>query len=158
MAGADLAAAAKADPATTVTSCCCPIVLMNSLLSWHCWLLGLQVFKEVVVGTKLDGEAGMQAWKNCLDFGPVDGTDPIKLLDEELAAQTGNDSETTIAILPTVRVNNRQYRGVLEPPSVLRAICAGFPTGNEPSVCNEEWVSDNECRQGNEGWTACNSG
>ncbi|WIA30662.1 hypothetical protein OEZ86_000736 [Tetradesmus obliquus] len=117
-----------------------------------------QVFKSVVEGTKLAGDAGLKAWKNCLDFGDVSSSDPIKMLDEELAAQTGNDAETTIAILPTVQVNARQYRGVLEAPSVLRAICTGFPTGNEPAVCNEEWVSDNECKEGNEGWTACNSG
>jgi hypothetical protein len=60
--------------------------------------------------------------------------------------------------MPTVRVNAKQYRGTLEAPAVLRAICSGFPTGSEPSVCNEEWVSDNECTVGSEGWTACNSG
>lgn len=85
----------------------------------------LQVFKEVAANTKLAGDSGMKAWKDCLDFGNLDGSDPIKMLDDELAAQTGEDAETTIAIMPTVRVNKRQYRGALEAPSVLRAICAG---------------------------------
>eukprot|EP00878_Enallax_costatus_P034447 GHUV01038194.1.p1 GENE.GHUV01038194.1~~GHUV01038194.1.p1 ORF type:complete len:492 (+),score=107.81 GHUV01038194.1:754-2229(+) len=116
-----------------------------------------KVFKEVVTNTRLAGDTGMKAWKDCLDFGKLDGTDPIKMLDEELAAQTGEDAESTIAIMPTVRVNKRQYRGALEAPSVLRAICAGYPTGVEPSVCNEEWVSDNECKEGNDGYLACNS-
>lgn len=116
------------------------------------------MFKDVVVGSKMAGDGGYKAWKDCLDFGSPDGTGPIKLLDEELAAQTGDDSESTIAILPTVRVNQRQYRGALDSPSVLRAICSGFPEGSEPTVCNEEWVSDNECRPGNEGWEACNNG
>lgn len=116
------------------------------------------MFRDVAAGTKLDGDGGLRAWQDCLDFGGPSGTGPVRLLDEELAAQTGADSETTIAIMPTVRVNARQYRGVLDAPGVLRAICAGFPTGQEPSVCNEEWVSDNECREGGEGWEACNNG
>lgn len=79
----------------------------------------------MVVGSKLAGDSGIKAWKDCLDFGKLDGSDPIKMLDEELAAQTGEDAESTIAIMPTVRVNKRQYRGALEAASVLRAICAG---------------------------------
>lgn len=117
-----------------------------------------QVFKEVVVGSKLAGDAGLKSWHDCLDIGKADGTDKIPLLDEELKAQTGSDTESTIAIMPTVRVNGKQYRGTLDGPSVLRAVCSGFPTGMEPTVCNEEWVSDNECKVGGEGWNACNSG
>lgn len=79
----------------------------------------------MATNTKLAGDTGLKAWKDCLDFGRLDGTDPIKILDEELAAQTGEDAESTIAIMPTVKVNKRQYRGALEAPSVLRAICAG---------------------------------
>jgi hypothetical protein len=63
-----------------------------------------------------------------------------------------------IAILPTVRINHKQYRGALESASVLRALCASFPAGHEPSVCNEDWVSENECEEGSTGWQACNSG
>lgn len=117
-----------------------------------------QVFKEVTTGTKLAGDAGLKSWHDCLDIGKADGTDKIPLLDEELKAQTGSDTESTIAIMPTVRVNGKQYRGTLDGPSVLRAVCSGFPTGLEPAVCNEEWVSDNECKIGGEGWNACNSG
>jgi hypothetical protein len=34
-----------------------------------------------------------------------------------------------------VVINDVQYRGRLEPSSVLRAICAGFEEGTEPQVC-----------------------
>jgi hypothetical protein len=34
-----------------------------------------------------------------------------------------------------VVINSVQYRGRLEPSSVLRAICAGFEEGTEPQVC-----------------------
>jgi hypothetical protein len=145
-----------------------------------------------------------------------------------LQVQTGNSSESTVAMLPTVRVNQKQYRGQLEAASVLRALCSrwgpatwlagaaawqaarclphgcshtllppgrramclppapqlpkralplnpksmspphptapaarrlprSFPVGSEPSVCNERWVSDNECAAGSEGDKACNS-
>lgn len=117
-----------------------------------------QVFKEVTANTKLAGDGGLKSWHDCLDIGSTSGTDKVKLLDEELKSQTGGDTESTIAIMPTVRVNGKQYRGTLDGPSVLRAVCSGFPTGMEPPVCNEEWVSDNECKIGGEGWNACNSG
>ena len=54
--------------------------------------------------------------------------------------------------------NKKQYRGALDAPGVIRGICAAFPEGTEPSMCNENWVSDNECTEGSEGWLACNSG
>jgi hypothetical protein len=80
------------------------------------------------------------------------------MLDEELAAQTGDGGESTVAILPTVRINKKQYRGNLGAGSVLRALCAAFPTGSEPAVCTETWVSEDECAEGGDGWRACSSG
>lgn len=82
-------------------------------------------------------------------------------MDEELASQTGGGQSNTsaVAILPTVRINGRQYRGALEAGAVLRALCAAFPAGREPPrVCNARWVSEDECAEGGEGWRACNNG
>ena len=40
-----------------------------------------------------------------------------------------------VYILPTIRINNGQYRGKLSYTEVLRAICAGFTKNAEPKVC-----------------------
>jgi hypothetical protein len=39
-----------------------------------------------------------------------------------------------ILLLPTVIVNQHQYRGRLDVPSILRALCAGFSETTEPQV------------------------
>lgn len=58
-----------------------------------------------------------------------------------------------VFILPTVRINNGQYRGKLAYAEVLRAICAGFSYGAEPSVCMQE----DTCREGSQPDTDCKS-
>ncbi|GBF87811.1 vacuolar-sorting receptor-like protein [Raphidocelis subcapitata] len=117
---------------------------------------------DAVAGPNVGGPEGRAAWLACIETGSDYSDSPIPLLDAELAAQVGSDDDSsdggTVAILPTVRVAGRQYRGGLSPGSVLRALCAAFPAGGEPSVCNEAWVSEDECREGAEGWLACKSG
>ena len=48
----------------------------------------------------------------------------------------GNDQwgNGKILLLPTVIVNKHQYRGRLDVPSILRALCAGFSESTEPEV------------------------
>ena len=48
----------------------------------------------------------------------------------------GNDQwgNGKILLLPTVIVNKHQYRGRLDVPSILRALCAGFSESTEPQV------------------------
>jgi hypothetical protein len=117
-----------------------------------------QVF-DAVAGTNVGSPEGRKQWRQCIDTGSDASTAPIPLLDRELQAQTGDDkAQSTVAILPTIRIQGKQYRGNLEAGGVLRAVCAAFPTGAEPPVCNEPWVSEDECLEGNEGWQACNSG
>lgn len=107
----------------------------------------------------MGGPEGRAAWQKCADIGRSGATGAIPMLDEELKGQTGGEGgESTVAILPTVRINGKQYRGNLEAGSVLRALCAGFPSGSEPAVCTETWVSEDECAPGGDGWRACNSG
>ncbi|EFJ42092.1 hypothetical protein VOLCADRAFT_119519 [Volvox carteri f. nagariensis] len=97
-------------------------------------------------------EAAYQAasktkWEACsTNFTETDGIIPI--LEEELMAQFGNNTTPPIkpvVIEPTIRINGAQYRGSLKAGAVLRALCAAFPTGHEPDICNENWVSDDEC-------------
>ena len=51
-------------------------------------------------------------------------------------AEQGNDQwgNGKILLLPTIIVNKHQYRGRLDVPSVLRALCAGFSETTEPQV------------------------
>lgn len=42
-----------------------------------------------------------------------------------------------VFILPTIRINGVQYRGKMATAEVLRAICAGFSTGNMPQACSK---------------------
>ena len=58
-----------------------------------------------------------------------------------------------VFILPTIRINNGQYRGKLAYAEVLQAICAGFSYGAEPSVCMQE----DTCREGSQPDTDCKS-
>ena len=59
-----------------------------------------------------------------------------------------------VYILPTIRINNGQYRGKLSYTEVLRAICAGFTKNTEPKVCMRVSVDDS-CRDGSLGQTTC---
>lgn len=116
---------------------------------------------DAVAGSNIGGPEGRKLWAECIDLGPAGAQGPIPLLESELKVQTGGGdggAAATVAILPTVRINRKQYRGNLDAGSVLRALCAAFPYGSEPGVCTETWVSEDECEVGGDGWRACNSG
>ena len=75
-------------------------------------------------------------------------------------AESGNDNEFArlllglqVYILPTIRINNGQYRGKLAYTEVLQAICAAFDKNNEPEVCLR--VSEDDCRPGSLGEANC---
>ena len=61
---------------------------------------------------------------------------------------------TQVYILPTIRINNGQYRGKLSYTEVLRAICAGFTKNAEPAACMRVAIDDS-CRDGGAGATTC---
>ncbi|CAI9294525.1 unnamed protein product [Lactuca saligna] len=73
------------------------------------------------------------------------------VLKEEQDAQIGKGSRGDVTILPTLVVNNRQYRGKLEKGAVLKAICSGFEETTEPAVCLSDGVETNECLENNGG-------
>lgn len=58
-----------------------------------------------------------------------------------------------VYILPTIKINNAQYRGKLSYTEVLRALCSGFNKNNEPAACNS--VGEDDCRTGAHGDTDC---
>lgn len=59
-----------------------------------------------------------------------------------------------VYILPTIRINDGQYRGKLSYTEVLRAICAGFTRNAEPKACMRVAVDDS-CRDGSLGHSTC---
>ncbi|KAJ6794638.1 vacuolar-sorting receptor 3-like [Iris pallida] len=73
------------------------------------------------------------------------------ILKQEQDAQKGRGSRGDVTILPTLIVNNRQYRGKLEKKAVLKAICAGFEETTEPAACLNDDVETNECLNDNGG-------
>ena len=58
-----------------------------------------------------------------------------------------------VYILPTIRINNGQYRGRLSYNDVFRAICAGFDHNAEPELCAR--VGEDSCVVGSPGDKAC---
>lgn len=73
------------------------------------------------------------------------------ILKTEQEAQIGKGSRGDVTILPTLVINNRQYRGKLDKGAVLKAICSGFEETTEPDVCLSEEIQTNECLEHNGG-------
>ncbi|XP_068656258.1 vacuolar-sorting receptor 3-like [Aristolochia californica] len=87
--------------------------------------------------------------EKCMGDPNADADNPV--LKEEQDAQVGKGSRGDVTILPTLVVNNRQYRGKLEKGAVLKAICAGFEETTEPAVCLSDDIETNECLSNNGG-------
>ncbi|CAI0423774.1 unnamed protein product [Linum tenue] len=73
------------------------------------------------------------------------------VLKNEQDAQIGKGSRGDVTILPTLVINNRQYRGKLDRGAVLKAICAGFQETTEPAICLTSDLQTNECLENNGG-------
>ncbi|XP_071935618.1 vacuolar-sorting receptor 3 [Coffea arabica] len=84
-------------------------------------------------------------------MGDSDADSDNSVLKEEQEAQVGKGSRGDVTILPTLVVNNRQYRGKLAKGAVLKALCAGFEETTEPAVCLSNDVETNECLDNNGG-------
>ncbi|XP_024974302.1 vacuolar-sorting receptor 1-like isoform X2 [Cynara cardunculus var. scolymus] len=73
------------------------------------------------------------------------------VLKTEQEAQIGKGVRGDVTILPTLIINNRQYRGKLDKRAVLKAICSGFEETTEPALCLSEKIERNECLENNGG-------
>ncbi|CAH9116637.1 unnamed protein product [Cuscuta epithymum] len=91
----------------------------------------------------------MQKIEKCLGDPNADSDNPV--LKEEQDAQIGKGSRGDVTILPTLVVNNRQYRGKLAKGVVLKAICSVFEETAEPAVCLNGDIETNECLDNNAG-------
>ncbi|KAF3447949.1 hypothetical protein FNV43_RR08656 [Rhamnella rubrinervis] len=87
--------------------------------------------------------------QQCIGDPEADVVNPI--LKAEQDTQIGKGSRGDVTILPTLVINNRQYRGKLDKAAVLKAICAGFQETTEPAICLSEGIETNECLENNGG-------
>jgi hypothetical protein len=85
----------------------------------------------------------------CIGDPEADEENPI--LKAEQDAQIGHGKRGDVTILPTLVVNNRQYRGKLDKGAVLKAICSGFEETTEPAICLSDDVQTNECLENHGG-------
>ncbi|CAH9089037.1 unnamed protein product [Cuscuta epithymum] len=85
----------------------------------------------------------------CVGDPEADVENPVLKVEQE--AQIGKGARGDVTILPTLVVNNRQYRGKLDKGAVLKAICSGFEETTEPTICLADDIQTNECLQNNGG-------
>lgn len=87
--------------------------------------------------------------EDCMGDSEADVENAV--LKEQQEAQIGQGSRGDVTMLPTVIINNVQYRGKLEKGAILKAICAGFQETTEPTVCLTPDMETNECLNNNGG-------
>ncbi|KAF7845230.1 vacuolar-sorting receptor 1-like [Senna tora] len=93
--------------------------------------------------------ADLRKIKDCVGDPNADVENPVLKAEQE--TQIGKGSRGDVTILPTLVINNRQYRGKLEKGAVLKAICAGFEETTEPTICLTPDMQTNECLENNGG-------
>ncbi|CAI5995810.1 unnamed protein product [Closterium sp. NIES-64] len=112
-------------------------------------------------GEKLMTGLGVDPQKVRACMGEPNRNAANPVMEEEQEAQVGKRGRSDVTMLPTIVINNVQYRGKLEAKAVLKAICAGFEESTEPPICLGAEVQTNECLTNNGGcWkghnlTAC---
>lgn len=93
--------------------------------------------------------------RDCVGDPMADVDNPVLKAEQE--AQVGKNGRSDVTILPSIVINNRQYRGKLDSMGVLKAVCSGFQEATEPPVCLGAEVQTNECEVNNGGcWSGYN--
>ncbi|MED6143341.1 Vacuolar-sorting receptor 6, variant 2 [Stylosanthes scabra] len=87
--------------------------------------------------------------KKCM--GDPEADEENEVLKNEQLRQIGHGSRGDVTILPTLVINDVQYRGKLERSAVLKAVCSGFKETTEPPVCLSGDIETNECLERNGG-------
>lgn len=95
----------------------------------------------------------VERWRACVGDPDANALNPK--LEAEQMAQQDDGRRGDITLLPTIVINERQYRGKIDRASVLRSICAGFVTGQAPPLCDDEGYGSNQCAEDAEGSLAC---
>lgn len=87
--------------------------------------------------------------KKCMGDPEADVENEVLKVEQDV--QVGKGSRGDVTILPTLVINDVQYRGRLERTAVLKAICAGFNETTEPRICLSADLETNECLDRNGG-------
>lgn len=87
--------------------------------------------------------------RKCMGDPEADVENEVLKIEQEV--QVGKGPRSDISILPTLVINDIQYRGKLERTAVLKAICAGFKETTEPRICLSADLETNECLSRNGG-------
>lgn len=87
--------------------------------------------------------------KSCMGDPEADVENQVLKTEQDL--QVGRGSRGDVTILPTLVINDVQYRGKLERIAVLKAICAGFKETTDPPICLNGDLETNECLENNGG-------
>ncbi|KAL2484132.1 Vacuolar-sorting receptor 6 [Forsythia ovata] len=84
-------------------------------------------------------------------MGDTEADTENEVLKTEQELQVGRGSRGDVTILPTLVINDVQFRGKLERAAVLKAICAGFKETTDPPICLSGDLETNECLERNGG-------
>ncbi|XP_074333083.1 vacuolar-sorting receptor 6-like [Apium graveolens] len=87
--------------------------------------------------------------KDCMGDPEADVENDVLKIEQE--RQVGRGSRGDVTILPTIIINDIQYRGKLERTAVLKAICAGFQETTDPPICLSGDLETNQCLERNGG-------
>nr|XP_034906008.1 vacuolar-sorting receptor 6-like [Populus alba] len=87
--------------------------------------------------------------QKCMGEPEADVENEVLKAEQEL--QVGRGSRGDVTILPTMVINNVQYRGKLERAAVLKALCSGFKETTDPPVCLSSELETNQCLERNGG-------
>jgi len=91
----------------------------------------------------------MEKINKCMGDPEADVENEVLKMEQD--SQVGRGTRGDVTILPTLVVNNVQYRGKLERTAVLKALCAGFKETTEPRLCLTADLETNECLKRNGG-------
>lgn len=87
--------------------------------------------------------------KKCMGDPEADVENEV--MKNEQDKQVGQGSRGDVTILPTLVINNVQYRGKLERTAVLKAVCAAFKETTDPPICLTTGLETDECLENNGG-------
>lgn len=105
--------------------------------------------KECAVGVMKSLNLPLDKIEKCIGDPEADVDNAVLKTEQEL--QVGRGTRGDVTILPTLIINNVQYRGKLDRTAVLKAICAGFNETSDPPVCLTSDIETNECAENNGG-------
>ncbi|KAJ6705269.1 RING FINGER AND PROTEASE ASSOCIATED DOMAIN-CONTAINING [Salix purpurea] len=116
---------------------------------FRCSLKNKRYSKECAEDVLKSLDLPVEKIKKCMGDPEADVENEVLRTEQEL--QVGRGSRGDVSILPTLVINNVQYRGKLERTAVLKAICSGFKENSDPPVCLTSELETNECLERNGG-------